>query len=75
MATGNTDESNLFRQLDAYPWEADAEFQSGLLAILGVDPSPKQADTLTRRAKCFYYARYLLLYVDTGTMIRSNRIR
>jgi len=57
MATDSNDEANLFRQLDTYPWEADLEFQSGLVAILGSDPSSEHADLLTLRAQCFYYAR------------------
>ncbi len=57
MATDSNDEANLFQQLDTYPWEADLEFQSGLVAILGSDPSSEHADLLTLRAQCFYYAR------------------
>ena len=57
MATDGNDEVDLFRQLDAYPWEADVDFQSGLAAILGSDSSSDQAESLTLRAQCFYYAR------------------
>lgn len=57
MASDSNDEIKLFRQLDNYPWEADVEFQSGLVAILGSDPSCEQAESLTLRAQCFYYAR------------------
>lgn len=57
MATHGNDEVSLFRQLDAYPWEADGEFQSGLVVILGSDPSPDEAESLTLKAQCFYYAR------------------
>lgn len=48
-----------FQQLDGYPWDSDSEFQSGLLAILGSDPAPDQAELLTLRARCFYFSRYL----------------
>lgn len=48
---------SLFERLEAYPWDSDAEFQSGLRAILGPDPSPEQAEQLTLRARCFYYTR------------------
>ena len=48
----------LFRQLDEYPWDADAEFQGGLRAILGPDPDPERAKQLTLRARCFYYSRH-----------------
>lgn len=47
----------LFEQIDSYPWDADEEFQSGLRAILGPNPAPEQAEQLTLRARCFYYAR------------------
>ena len=47
-----------FQQLEDYAWESDVEFQSGLQAILGPDPSPEQAEHLTLRARCFYFARY-----------------
>ena len=63
MATDSSDESSVFRQLDDYPWESDGEFQSGLIAILGSNPSPEQAEYLTLRAKCFYYARYLVFEI------------
>jgi len=48
----------VFEQLDSYPWHSDPEFQSGLQAILGSDPSPDQAEHLTLRARCFYFSRY-----------------
>ena len=47
-----------FQQLEDYVWDLDTEFQSGLQAILGPDPSPQQAEHLTLRARCFYFARY-----------------
>lgn len=49
--------NEIFHQLDTYPWDTDAEFQSGLQAILGPDPSPYQAEHLTLRARCFYFSR------------------
>lgn len=57
-ATGGQDEQ-LFQQLDTYPWDSDEEFQSGLLAILGPNPSSEQAEPLTLRARCFYYSRHV----------------
>jgi len=57
MATDSNDEASIFRQLDVYPWEADAEFQSGLVAIRGSGPFSEQAESLLLRAQCFYYAR------------------
>lgn len=47
----------VFQQLDSYSWDSDAEFQSGLRAILGPDPTPDQAQQLTLRARCFYFSR------------------
>ncbi len=58
MATQTQDEAK-FYQLESYPWDSDAEFQSGLQAILGSDPSPEQAEHLTLRARCFYFSRYI----------------
>ena len=57
METGDSNEGTFFQQLEDYPWGSDAEFQSGLAAILGPEPSPEQAERLNLRAKCFYYAR------------------
>ncbi|KAJ9618505.1 hypothetical protein H2203_009102 [Taxawa tesnikishii (nom. ined.)] len=51
------DPTNLFRQLDSYPWDEDQEFQAGLRAILGPASSPEQVAHLTTRAKCYYFAR------------------
>ena len=48
----------VFQQLEDYPWDSDPEFQSGLQAILGPNPSTDQAEHLTLRARCFYLARY-----------------
>lgn len=49
--------ATLFAKVDSYPWDSDPEFQGGLLAILGSDPAPQQANELTLRARCFYYER------------------
>ncbi|KZF20650.1 hypothetical protein L228DRAFT_222754 [Xylona heveae TC161] len=54
----------IFEQLECYPWGNDAEFQSGLLAILGQNPSPDQARELEIRAKCFYFSRKNNMAVD-----------
>ncbi|MCJ1352619.1 MAG: hypothetical protein MMC33_002603 [Icmadophila ericetorum] len=66
-----TNNEQLFERLEAYPWDSDTEFQSGLRAILGPNPSPEQAEQLTLRAQCFYYTRqatqaflYNLSYTD-----------
>ena len=48
----------LFRKVDRYPWASDTEFQTGLHAILGSNPSPEERYRLTLRARCFYYSRY-----------------
>ena len=57
-STGHIDSNLLlFQQIDAYSWDSDEEFQSGLHAILGPGPTPGQAETLTLRARCFYYSR------------------
>jgi len=49
--------SNIYQQVEQYPWESDPEFQGGLSAILGANATPEQAVELTLRARCFYYAR------------------
>ena len=51
------EDKQLFQKLEAYPWDSDEEFQSGLYAILGSTPDAQQADQLALRARCFYYAR------------------
>ncbi len=48
----------VFQQLESYAWDSDTEFQSGLQAILGPNPTPEQAQQLTLRARCFYFSRY-----------------
>lgn len=49
---------SIYAQVDSYAWDTDAEFQSGLGAILGSTASPEQAVELALRARCFYYSRY-----------------
>lgn len=46
-----------FQQLEDYAWDSDPEFQGGLQAILGSNSSTEQAEHLTLRARCFYFAR------------------
>ena len=53
----------LFQQLESYPWDSDNEFQSGLQAILGPNPTPEQAQQLELRARCFYFSRYATSHV------------
>ena len=59
VAQSDKEDSNarMFAQLDAYDWDADAEFQNGLRSILASNRAPEQREHLTQRAKCFYYAR------------------
>ncbi|ELR08815.1 hypothetical protein VC83_00748 [Pseudogymnoascus destructans] len=57
MSTESSNNEKLFQELDSYNWEKDAEFQAGLAAILGPNPSPSQLRDLTIRARTFYYAR------------------
>lgn len=50
----------LFRQVESYDWQSDAEFQSGLAAILGPAGAGRVGDQtveLTLRARCFYFTR------------------
>jgi len=63
-AVSPQDNIELFKQLDLYPWDSDKEFQGGLQAILGSNPSPSQSQELTLRARCFYYARKKQIPVD-----------
>ncbi|KAK7533919.1 uncharacterized protein J3D65DRAFT_631794 [Phyllosticta citribraziliensis] len=55
---------NIYAQVDGYPWDSDCEFQGGLSAILGANPSADQAIELTLRARCFYYTRKFNIPVD-----------
>ncbi|RKF82461.1 hypothetical protein GcM3_024002 [Golovinomyces cichoracearum] len=52
-----SEEIDMYRQLDEYPWDQDKEFQGGLSAILGPNPIPSQIFDLTLRAQCFYFSR------------------
>ncbi|KAF1965850.1 hypothetical protein BU23DRAFT_560707 [Bimuria novae-zelandiae CBS 107.79] len=56
--------SDVYESLEEYNWDDDAEFQSGLSAILGSNSSPEQASELTLRARCFYYARKYNINID-----------
>lgn len=55
----------LFQNLSTYPFNSDAEFQSGLSAILGHPErraSPEEIEQngdLMLKAQCFYFARYV----------------
>lgn len=51
---------DLFRQVSAYPFSSDREFQQGLRAILDSASSPEETDALTLDAQCFYYARCVI---------------
>ncbi|KFY58789.1 hypothetical protein V496_05954 [Pseudogymnoascus sp. VKM F-4515 (FW-2607)] len=64
MSTEPSNNEKLFEELDAYNWEKDAEFQAGLSAILGPNPSPSQLRDLTIRARTFYYARKTSQKID-----------
>ena len=55
--TAPDDLNDVYASLENYNWDDDAEFQSGLSAILGSNSSPEQASELALRARCFYYAR------------------
>ncbi|KAH7355947.1 hypothetical protein BKA66DRAFT_539632 [Pyrenochaeta sp. MPI-SDFR-AT-0127] len=56
--------NDVYEALETYNWDDDAEFQSGLSAILGSNSSPEQAAELALRARCFYYARKYTINVD-----------
>ncbi|OBT68063.1 hypothetical protein VE03_01597 [Pseudogymnoascus sp. 23342-1-I1] len=64
MPTEPSNNEKLFEELDSYNWEKDAEFQAGLSAILGPNPSPSQLRDLTIRARTFYYARKTSQKID-----------
>ncbi|KAK8247018.1 hypothetical protein HDK90DRAFT_461806 [Phyllosticta capitalensis] len=55
---------NIYAQVDGYQWDSDREFQGGLSAILGANPSPDQAVELALRARCFYFTRKFNIPVD-----------
>jgi len=60
VAGGPDGLNDVYEALDSYSWDDDVEFQSGLSAILGSNSTPEQAAELTLRARCFYFARYIL---------------
>ncbi|KAK2624225.1 hypothetical protein QTJ16_006175 [Diplocarpon rosae] len=67
MATGLTtpdDSQSIYKQLENYSWDSDREFQGGLSAILGPNPSPSQLQDLTLRAQCFYLSRKKGISID-----------
>ncbi len=55
----------LFQKLEDYAWDSDLEFQTGLQAILGSNPSAEQSEHLSLRARCFYFTRYNIPYAST----------
>jgi hypothetical protein len=59
----------IYSEVDKYPWDTDEEFQGGLAAILGSDPSPARTAELTLRARCFYYSRYADSHLHKFLMI------
>ncbi|KAK0122365.1 hypothetical protein ONS95_010606 [Cadophora gregata] len=65
MATESAvDDTNIYEHLENYPWDNDKEFQGGLTAILGPNPSPSQLEDLTLRAQCFYLSRKKSIPID-----------
>ena len=70
---------SVFQQLEDYAWDTDPEFQSGLQAILGSNPSAEQSEHLTLRARCFYFSRYGMLYAYThnfeGTEVSLHSVK
>ena len=62
----------IFQQLEDYAWDSDSEFQSGLQAILGPNPSTEQAEHLTLHARCFYFARYGTMYTCIDVTLRAE---
>jgi hypothetical protein len=68
-AAGAADGLNdVYEALERYNWDDDVEFQSGLSAILGSNSTPEQAAELALRARCFYYARYVLVNAGYGAL-------
>ena len=51
---------DLFRQVLAYPFSTDPEFQQGLRAILDSASNPEEIEALTLDAQCYYYARCVI---------------
>ncbi|KAH9867714.1 hypothetical protein IAQ61_008309 [Plenodomus lingam] len=62
VATDGLDD--VYAALERYDWDHDAEFQSGLSAILGVNSTAEQAAELAVRARCFYYSRKYNTTID-----------
>ncbi|KAB8342901.1 hypothetical protein FH972_022498 [Carpinus fangiana] len=59
----------VFQKLESYSWDTDAEFQSGLTAILGPEPatlSESRLHDLTLHARCFYFSRTAPQPVPSG---------
>ncbi|KAH9882740.1 hypothetical protein J1614_000105 [Plenodomus biglobosus] len=56
--------NDVYAALERYDWDRDAEFQSGLSAILGTNSTPEQATELALRARCFYYSRKYNTTID-----------
>lgn len=74
-AAGALGASNgLYEALEGYNWDDDAEFQSGLSAILGSNSPPEQAVELTLRARCFYYARYGFVLCGSMYVFGTRRL-
>ncbi|KAF2443874.1 hypothetical protein P171DRAFT_464452 [Karstenula rhodostoma CBS 690.94] len=67
--------NDVYESLEQYNWDEDAEFQSGLSAILGSTASPEQASELTLRARCFYYARRYNTNVDFDAYKAYRNVR
>lgn len=64
------EQSAAFQALEAYPWDQDVEFQSGLSAILGAPGasfSSAEAEDLAIRARCFYFSRKTALNIDIAS--------
>ena len=67
VCSRNTDSSNmgdtptpnvdLFREINEYEWSSDAEFQSGLQAILDPSASADEIRRVALEAQCFYFSR------------------
>jgi len=70
IRTSQNQDEALFQQLEDHPWGSDTEFQSGLQAILGPDPSSDQAEHLTLRARCFYFSRYMTSNPANAHLVR-----
>ncbi|KAJ5105125.1 hypothetical protein NUU61_002472 [Penicillium alfredii] len=62
-------DSRLFERLRVYPFHTDLEFANGLSIILGHPGTPateaemNRDDDLVLQAKCFFFSRYLRLFL------------